>query len=79
MFHTITVAIRSGAVLPRKTVPSTVQASPAGNGYRENGYSQCENALESMLSDAIFETKKGCTFVQPFSKPTPGANPVGIR
>ncbi|SCM70283.1 hypothetical protein KL86DES1_10309 [uncultured Desulfovibrio sp.] len=47
MFHTIAVAIRSDAVLPRKAVPANGSGKPAevGNGYRENGYSQCENAI----------------------------------
>ncbi|VZH35401.1 conserved protein of unknown function [Desulfovibrio sp. 86] len=47
MFHTIAVAIRSDAVLPRKAVPAngSGKSAGAGNGYRENGYSQCENAL----------------------------------
>ena len=41
------VFIRSDAVLPRKAVPANGSGKPAGagNGYRENGYSQCENAL----------------------------------
>ncbi|SCM73838.1 hypothetical protein KL86DES1_21555 [uncultured Desulfovibrio sp.] len=43
----IAVAIRSGAVLPRKAVPANGSGKPAGagNGYRESGYSQSENAL----------------------------------
>ena len=47
MFCVIAVAIRSAAVLPRKAVPANGSGKPAGagNGYRENGYSQCENAL----------------------------------
>ncbi|SCM72530.1 hypothetical protein KL86DES1_20679 [uncultured Desulfovibrio sp.] len=40
------VAIHSDAVLPRKSVPAngSGKSAGAGNGYRENRYSQCENA-----------------------------------